>query len=149
MTVTELKQKSLNQSGIRPVGDRLLVRPDTIEETSNSVIELPPEVQMKYQTAQCAGVVIASGIDAYKHHVERIYHRHDNGVKEFVEERVREYSQPFAKPGDRVSFAKHAGRPYTGKDGEYYVIINDEDITCLLDDDVVISDIDPRKGLGL
>lgn len=138
----------MNRSGIYPVGDRVLVKPDKVEKKVDSLIELPESVQLKYQTAQCAGVVVAIGKDAFRHTVERVYINHGSR-RELSEERVKEFSEPFAKPGDRISFAKYAGRPYTGKDGEYYVIINDEDVTCLLDDDVVLSDIDPRKGLGI
>ena len=149
MSVAKLKVKNRNQSGITPVGDRVLVKPDKVEKKTDSLIELPDSVQLKYQTAQCAGSVVAMGEDAFRHTVERVYHIHDDKRKELVEERVTEFSEPFAVPGDRISFAKYAGRPYTGKDGEYYVVINDEDVTCLLDDDVVLSDIDPRKGMGL
>jgi co-chaperonin GroES (HSP10) len=68
---------------------------------------------------------------------------------ELIERRISGYSEPFALPGDRISFAKFAGQKYIGKDGKRYLVINDEDITCRLDDEVELSDLKIRKGAGL
>jgi co-chaperonin GroES (HSP10) len=149
MTVTKLKTRTLNKSGIYPAGNRVLVKPDEIdEEITDWGLVLPKDTQEKYQTAVASGVVIAIGPDAFKHVTEQILHIHDAGRKELIEERVRGYSEPFALPGDRIGFAKYQGKKYPGKDGKRYLIINDEDITCRLDPEIEMTDLDTRKPAG-
>ena len=146
MTVTALKMKLMNKSGIYPSGNRVLIYPDPIpEEVTESGIILPQETRDKYETAQASGTLIASGPDAFCHVTERTYHVHDDDRREFVEERVRGYSEPFALPGERVSYAKYSGQRFKGKDGKRYLVINDEDITTKLDPEVEISDLDTRE----
>ena len=148
MTVTEYKMQSLNKSGIYPAGNRVLVFVDQIEEREG-VVELLPETIEAQQSANASGTLVDVGPDAFEHRTELVYHVHDNNLKELVEERVSGYSEPFAKPGDRISFAKYAGQKYRGKDGERYLVMRDEDITCRLDDEVELTDLDIRKGAGL
>jgi len=148
MTVTKLKMRALNKSGIYPAGNRVLVFVDQIEEREG-VVELLPETIEAQQSANASGTLVDVGPDAFEHRTELVYHVHDNNLKELVEERVSGYSEPFAKPGDRISFAKYAGQKYRGKDGERYLVMRDEDITCRLDDEVELTDLDIRKGAGL
>ena len=149
MTVSELKVRNFNKSGIYPAGNRVLVFADQIEEkTKDTLIELLPDTIEAQQSANASGVLVAVGPDAFSHITERVYHIHDQG-RELVEERTRGYSEPFASPGDRISFAKYAGQKYTGKDGKRYLVINDEDITCRLDPEVELSDLKVRQGAGL
>jgi len=149
MTSSEHRENSLNKSGIYPSGNRVLVHADQIEEkTKDTLIELLPDTIEAQQSANASGVLIASGPDAFSHITERVYHIHDH-AKEFIEERIKGYSEPFARPGDRISFAKYAGQKYTGKDGKRYLVINDEDITCKLDPEVELSDLKVRKGAGV
>ena len=70
--------------------------------------------------------------------------------KKFVltEKHTKGYSQAFAKAGDRIAFAIYAGLTQTGKDGVDYKIINDEDITCLVDEGVTQTSIEGRKGFA-
>lgn len=148
MTVHKLKATLFNKSGIYPSGNRVLVHQDQIEDKmKDSVIELLPDTVEAQQSANASGVLIAVGPDAFQHITERVYHIHDHS-KEFVEERVRGYSEPFADVGDRISFAKYAGQKYTGKDGKRYLVIQDEDVTCRLDPEVELSDLTVRKGVG-
>jgi len=149
MSVTTLKQKVLNKTGIYPSGNRVLVLPDPIDsELTSAKIHIPESVQEKYQSAQASGTLVACGPDAFSHICERVYHVHDVG-RELVEERIRGYSEPFALPGDRISFAKYAGQKYRGKDGKRYLVLNDEDITCRIDAEVELTDLDTRHGLGV
>ena len=150
MTITKLRQNSLNKSGIYPAGNRVLVSPDKIEEkVKDTLIELLPDTIEAQQSANASGMVVAIGPDAFQHRTESVYHIHDHDREELVEKRVSGYGEPFAVPGDRISFAKYAGQKYTGKDGERYLVINDEDITCRLDDEVELSDLKIRQGAGL
>jgi co-chaperonin GroES (HSP10) len=135
-----------NKSGIYPAGNRVLVFVDQIEDkVKDTVIELLPDTIEAQQSANASGTVVAIGPDAFQHKTEMVYNR-EGAV---VEKRVSGYSEPFAVAGDRISFAKYAGYKYKGKDKERYLVINDEDITCKLDDEVELSDLKVRKGAGL
>ena len=137
-----------NESGIYPRGNRVLVFPDPIkEENSSSLIELPESVLEKYQTGQASGTLIAVGKDAWNHITEKVYRLIDGNLK-LVEVRKKGYSEPFAQVGERVSYAKYAGRRFTGKDGKKYLVINDEDVTTGLDESVEMSDLGTREAVG-
>jgi len=147
MKVAKMKMKS--RAGIYPSGDRVLVSPDEIEEEiTESGIVIIQETRDKYEAAQSSGTLVAVGPDAWKHVIERVYHVHDTG-KELIEERVRGYSEPFAKVGDRVAFAKYSGLRVKGEDGKKYIILNDEDITCRVSENVEFTELDTRKALGV
>ena len=138
----------MNESGIYPRGNRVLVYPDPIDNgLGNKVIELPPEVQEKYQTGQASGTLVAAGPDAWCHVTEEVW-RVIDGTLVLVEIHKRGYSEPFAEVGERVSYAKYAGRRFTGKDGRKYLVINDEDVTTGLDADVEMSDLGTRKAVS-
>ena len=139
-----------NKSGIYPSGNRVLVYADQVKEkVKDTLIELLPDTIEAQQSANASGVVVAVGPDAFQHRTELVYHIHDNNLEELVERRVSGYGEPFARPGDRISFAKFAGQKYRGKDGERYLVLNDEDITCRLDEEVELTDLNIRKGAGL
>ena len=141
--------KMKNESGIFPAGNRVLVYVDQIkEQTKDTVIELLPDTIEAQQSSNASGIVIEIGPDAFQHVTEKVYRAID-GVLKLVEVHKRGYSEPFAVAGDRISFAKYAGQKYVGKDDERYLVINDEDITCKLDDEVVLTDLTVRKGTGL
>lgn len=120
-----------NRSGIYPAGDRILVKPDPIETTTEGGIVLPDSEADRYALAQTLGVVVAVGPDAWIHHVDR-------GPKGNMISK-RGYQGPFAEPGDRVCFAKFGGMDVPGKDGEGYRILNDVDVTAKVDKEVDFS----------
>jgi len=135
----------VNKSGVYPSGNRVLVRVDQIEEkVKDSVIELLDDTKLAMQCSNASGTLVESGPDAFQHITERVY----GPTGDVIETRTRGYSVPFAVAGERVSFAKYAGQRYNGKDGKEYLVLNDEDITCRLDDEVELSDLDIRKGMG-
>jgi len=139
-----------NKSGIYPAGNRVLVFVDQIKEkVKDSLIELLPDTVEAQQSANASGTLVESGPDAFLHKTEKIFTRTPNGRFRHNETRISGYSGPFAVAGDRISFAKYAGQKYVGKDGERYLVINDEDITCKLDDEVELSDLNVRQGAGL
>ena len=138
-----------NESGIYPAGNRVLVYVDQVmEQTKDSVIELLPDTVEAQQSSNASGIVIEIGPDAFQHVTEKKYRTIDGELR-LAEVSKRGYSEPFAVAGDRISFAKYAGQKYMGKDDERYLVINDEDITCKLDDEVVLTDLNVRKGAGL
>ncbi len=135
----------MNESGVYPSGNRVLVFVDQIEDkVKESVIELLEDTKLAMQCSNASGTLIEVGADAFCHITERVY----GPTGDVLETRTRGYSQPFAVAGERVSFAKYAGQRYKGKDGKEYLVLNDEDITCRLDDEVELSDLDIRKGIG-
>ena len=147
-TVTKLKAKLANKSGIEPKGNKVLVKPDEIEEFSAGGIALPAKVRERHEASASYGYVVAVGEDAWQHTVERVYHHHENSVRELIEERVTGYSEPFAKIGDRIAFSPYVGLDSIGTNGEKYKTINDEDVIALVDEGVTQTSIEARKPLG-
>jgi len=115
----------MNNSGIHPKGDRILIRPEEVEETSQGGIILVKDTTQSEALAQVFGHLVAVGPDAWS-----------------------DYSGPFAEVGDRVIFAKYGGLLMTGKDGVQYRIMNDTDITCGADEDLDVSSLNPRKSIS-
>ena len=139
----------MNESGIYPAGNRVLVFADQInDKMKDSLIELLPDTVEAQQSANASGTLVEAGPDAFLNVTYRTYAYHENGTKELTEEKVSGYSEPFAVAGDRISFAKYAGQKYRGKDGKRYLVLNDEDITCRLDDEVELTDLTVRQGVG-
>ena len=111
------KQMS-NESGINPVGWRVLIKPQEVREVSEGGIILTTEVTKdREQIPNTTGVVVAMGSQCYA-----------------------DEPAPWCAIGDKVIFAKYAGLLYLGKDGFKYRMINDKDITGTLDDDVDLVD---------
>lgn len=138
-----------NRAGIYPAGDRVLVSPDKIEENvTPSGIVIIQETREKYEQAQSSGTLVAVGPDAWNHVTERVYKIDKCGNGRLAQRSTRGYSNPFAEVGDRVAFAKYSGLRVRGEDGEKYIILNDEDITARVSDNVEFTELDTRKALG-
>ena len=107
-----------NESGINPVGWRVLIKPQEVREVSEGGIILTTEVTKdREQMGNTTGVVVAMGSQCYA-----------------------DEPAPWCAIGDKVIFAKYACLLYLGKDGFKYRMINDKDITGTLDDDVDLVD---------
>jgi co-chaperonin GroES (HSP10) len=102
----------MNNSGLHPCGDRVVIKPEVVEKTSSGGIILMDDSVNRDAMAQVIGTLVAVGPDAWS-----------------------DYSEPFAKVGDRVLFAKYGGLQNIGVDGELYRISNDTDVTARVDDD--------------
>ena len=133
-----------NKSGIEPCGNKVLVKPDSLEEMTAGGIILPPNVKTRHELSACYGYVIAVAKDCFRHTVAVTERLIDGEWKE-VERTIVGYSKPFAKAGDRIAFAPHSGAPQTGEDGEEYWTIHDEDITCQVSERVTQTSIEARK----
>ncbi|WP_376796140.1 co-chaperone GroES [Thermogemmatispora sp.] len=92
---------------IRPVGDRVVVKPAAKEEVTKSGIVIPDTAKEKPQE----GTVIAVGSGRLL----------DNGERAALE--VHE--------GDRVLFAKYSGTEFK-LDGEEYLVLKESDILAVL-----------------
>ena len=138
-----------NTSGIYPLLDRVVVRPDAIEEKTSGGIIISELVSERHQQAQVAGELVAVGPDAFVHSrtvVERLI----DGDLKVVEIRTEGYRpEHVPKVGDRVQFAKYGGLVNIGADGLEYRVLNDRDITCLVSEGVKYTGIESRKPAGL
>ena len=135
----------MNKSGIYPSGNRVLIKPDEIkEEVTPSGIVLPDQVKDRHELAQKTGTLVAVGPDAFAHSVEKRYGPDDR----YLGRTEKGYSEAFADPGDRIAYARYAGQPFMGEDGNKYLLTNDEDITGKVSVGVELSDFESRKGLG-
>lgn len=94
---------------IRPIGDRVAVKPVAVEETTKSGIVLPGSAQEKPQQGEI--IAVGSG------YVSQI-----TGEKVPLEVKV----------GDRVVYAKFAGTEVKF-DGEEYVLLSERDILVVLE----------------
>lgn len=137
----------MNKSGITPCGDRVLVLPDPLEETTDWGLIIPPSEHEKYQMAQVSGTLVAVGPDAWLHTVTETKQLLD-GVMRTVEIKKAGYSGPFAELGDRILFNRYVGQIISGKDGNEYRLLNDEDIMGIADDDVDFTEFRKRKPLS-
>lgn|ERR1035437_2326710 len=102
---------------MKAVGFRVLVDPDPVEEVSKGGIILSVDKRMEAGATQ-AGKVLDIGPEAF-----RAYNR-AAGFKEYF---------PWCKVGDRVSFARYAGKWVTENKHDY-LLVNDEDIVAILND---------------
>jgi len=104
-----------NNSGIVPLGARVLIKPVVVEEvTKGGIILAAPTELKKEQRAQDRGEVIAVGDGAW----------------------ADQPGEAWCEPGDTVVFARYAGNVWQGEDGVYYRLVNDLDIVARLSDAV-------------
>lgn len=107
---------SNNKSGIHPIGDRVLISPEEIEEVTRSGIIVHSASQMeKEQLAQVFGRVVEIGDTAWSNY--------QLGAKP-------------VKVGDRVIFGKYAGMVFKGLDGREYRILREEMIHSKVEEGV-------------
>jgi chaperonin GroES len=96
-------------SKIKPVGDRVVVRPSAKEEMTSSGLIIPDTAKEKPQE----GTVIAVGAGKLS----------DKGDRQPLE----------VKEGDRVLFAKYGGTEFK-LDGEDLLVLRESDILAILED---------------
>jgi len=145
--MNETNRQDINESGVTPCGDRILVFPDVIETKTAGGIIIPETEREKHQLAQVTGVLVAVGPDAWKNAVTTVERLIDGQLK-VVERRTTGYSQPFAKVGDRVCYAKYNGQNISGVDGKVYRLLNDEDVTAHVTSEVNLTEMRSREPLG-
>ena len=99
--------------GIAPVGNRIIIEQDVLETTTESGIVLQLENEFAEQAGQVAGTVMALGDDCYY-----------------------QYEKNWCKVGDRVLFAKFAGKAINDvSTGKQYLVMNDIDIVALINEE--------------
>jgi chaperonin GroES len=132
--------------GIYPYLDRVLVKPDPIEDKTEGGIIIAPQIAEQHQQAQATGTLISIGPDAFIHSRTEVFDS-EGRIKEVRVERYKHETCP--KPGDRVQFAKYGGLVNIGADGEEYRILNDRDITCRVEAGVQYTGIQSRRPVGV
>lgn len=101
----------VNTSGIRPVGDKVLVMVDPAVERLGSII-ITSDIAERQTLASTTGVVIALGQTAFAWDGARLV----------------EWDGEKPTEGDRVFFQRFAGQEYTGLDGLLYRLLEDRSI---------------------
>ena len=96
------------KTALRPLGDKVVVRPTQREETTKSGIVLPDTAKEKPQE----GVVVAVGTGRVTDEGDRI--------------------KPEVKEGEKVLYAKYAGTEVKLEDEEY-LILSEKDILAVLE----------------
>lgn len=111
---------------VKSVGHRVIVQPDKVEKVTKGGIILEVNEKREQASAQ-KGTVVDVGDMAWKNVA------YGWGIEGW---------KPWCKPGDRVFFARYAGKQFRDEDhpDDYYVILNDEDIQCLITEESVTRD---------
>ena len=138
----------MNKSGIVPVGDRVLVLPDEIVEVTEGGIIIPPAEADKHQMARFSGTLVAIGPDAWIERITTVEGISNSGRWRTLERRTCAYSEPFAKVGDRVVFARYVGQPFDGEDDKKYRLLQDEDIIAVITGDMDLTEFRKREPLS-
>lgn len=101
---------------VLPVGHRLLVKPDAVETTTSTGIILSID-EDKERAASQYGTVVAVGDGCW------VYHTKEGKVKE----------KPWCAVGDKILFAKYAGRMLDDtEDGGKLILLNDDDVMAVV-----------------
>jgi len=112
-----------NYTGITPILNRILIKPlIVVNQTASGIIVSTEGMSEREQLGNTTGEVIAIGPEAFD--------------GKFV-----------VKVGDKVIMAKYAGLMYAGRDGNKYRMINDDDLTGILDPDMDLVDPHLSKGI--
>jgi len=109
-----------NQSGLRPIEYKVLVKPDDIEDEikknykalAASGFSMAEEARDKEQAAAMSGTIV------------------DVSPLAFSYDTWPDESQK-PKTGDRVFFSRYAGNTLKGTDGQEYRLINDRDVVAV------------------
>lgn len=103
----------VNNSGIHPVGYRVLVLPDVTERKTESGIILHDTYANREDMAQIEATVIEIGESCWA-------------------ETIAKGFKPWCKVGDKIMIAKYSGLLKEGRDKKMYRIINDLDVVGAL-----------------
>lgn len=147
--MSEAYAMEANPSGIYPYFERILVKPDEIEETTDGGIIIPDQIKERHGQAQATGTLIAIGPDAFVDSRTAIYQVGQDGRRCLIEERTEgPATETTPRIGDRVVFAKYGGLPVTGADGIEYRLLNDRDLTARATEEVTYQGIESRKAVA-
>ena len=99
---------------ITPLLYRLVVKLDDVETKTASGIVIPESITDKERKAVEIATVVSLGSTCFKDYGE--------GIR-------------IPQSGDRVFIARYSGKGIKDLDGTDYVVINDEDVLCIISED--------------
>jgi len=123
-----------NESGIRPVEYKVLIKPDPAfneQKTAGGII-IPDDANERHQAAQVKGTLIAVGGKAF------------NDPTMWSDEEREDMA-----PGARIYFNKYQGIVLNGADGEEYRLCTDKDVGAIIEKEGALSVVKGRKPGGL
>lgn len=101
--------------GIKPLGNRILLKPIEVENKTSGGIILPDTALEKHKARQQEAIVVDMGVMAFQLEVGGIL----------------QYTADKPKIGDKVRVIKYVGDTFVGDDGLEYKLINDQDILAI------------------
>ena len=101
-----------NDSGLKPVEYKVLIKPVKVEEKTKGGIYMPETAQDKEKFAVIKGQLIATGSIAFTD---------------------PHWGEATPKIGDMVMYDRYAGGLVKGDDGDEYRLINDKEISAILE----------------
>lgn len=105
------KERPKNESGMRPVEYKVLVKLDPTEEKTAGGIIIPEQRQERNQMAETYATLIEVGGNAFE-----------------------DWKPPIPKPGDRILISKYAGQtPKAGDTDDLYRLCVDKDVVAVVD----------------
>ncbi len=111
------KWLGVNESGITPVGDRVLILPDSAAESTSGGVYITEEQQERMTAAAETGILVAVGPDAWL----------------WNSDRTRKYEGEKPKVGQRVIFERYAGSFNHAADGRRYRLMDDKCVAGLFE----------------
>ena len=110
-----MAKKTTASLNITPLHDRVIVKADAAEQKTAGGIIIPDLVTDKERKAVEYGTVVRTGPRAFI----------DYGR-----------SPDILSAGDRISFARYAGKEIRDTDDTVYLLVNDVDVLCLVTENV-------------
>lgn len=98
-----------NKSGFDPIGDKVLVLPDSASDVTAGGVQLTAEFVERTTLAAETGVIIAIAPGAF----------------EWNSDRTRPWAGTKPKIGDRVYMQRYSGQVMMGKDQRFYRVMTD------------------------
>jgi len=107
---TPVEWNGVNESGIQPVGDRVLILPDGASDQTQGGAYIPDDVVARMTEAAETGVLVAVGPDAWL----------------WNSDRSRKYEGAKPQVGQRVIFERYSGSFQHAADGRRYRLMDDK-----------------------
>lgn len=101
-----------NRSGIQPIGEKVLILTDQVNEKTSGGVYIPDEQRERQALAAETGVIVEVGAGAFA----------------WNDDKTREWLGYKPKAGDHVYITRYSGIVFTGDDGQKYRIV---DYTCI------------------
>lgn len=105
-----------NQSGAKPLGDYVLLMPDTAAEQTSGGVFIDPRTAERHTLASETGILVAMGDQAFVWNADR----------------SRKWDGERPQVGQRVYFTRYAGQLVHGKDGRTYRVMEDKCIGAVM-----------------